>query len=184
MNKKITETWKPIIGYEELYEASSKGNIRSLVFPIPGGIRIRETPRLLKPKTKFNGYLEVGLNRNKTKTMHYVHRIVLEAFSGACPDGMECGHINGDKTNNSIANLCWLLPIANMRMAVDQGFMKKGENNCNAKLTEAMVLKIKTEYVPRKVTCKSLAEKYGVCPSAIQSIVRGRNWKHVEVSNA
>jgi len=59
------EQWKEVVGYEGLYEASNLGKIRSLVIGIPHGVKIRETPLILSPKVKSNGYLEVGLNNNK-----------------------------------------------------------------------------------------------------------------------
>lgn len=180
MINKAMETWKSVIGYEGLYEAGSKGNIRSLVSPIPGGTRIRIVPIILKPKTKRNGYLEVGLNKNKVKTMCYVHRLVLEAFGGVRPRDMECGHIDGNKKHNAITNLCWLMPGANIQMAVDQGSMEKGERRHNAILDTEMVRKIRSEYSFRKVTHKALAAKYGVTHGSIQAMLSGRTWGHVK----
>jgi hypothetical protein len=173
------EIWKSVIGYEGFYEASNLGRIRSLLLGTGGGVKSREIPLILKPKTKRNGYLEVGLNKRGAKTMHYVHRLVLEAFSGPCPNGMECGHIDGNKRENKINNLCWLLQSANSKMSVMQGLQSKGEDRYNAKLNESLVRKIRAEYIRGEVTHVMLAEKYGVTRGAVQSVVNGITWKHV-----
>ena len=44
---------------------------------------------------------------------HYVHRLVLEAFVGPCPEGMECRHLEGDTANNALSNLAWGTPQEN-----------------------------------------------------------------------
>ena len=156
------ERWETVAGYEGLYEASDAGRIRSLVMSIPGGVKVREKPLILRPKVKRNGYLEVGLNNNKIKTMQYVHRVVLVAFTGCAPQGMEAGHIDGDKENCALDNLCWLSKGANARMAMLYGNTSRGEAHYNAKLNEDAVQKIRAEYDKRKVTHKMLAEKYHV----------------------
>ena len=39
---------------------------------------------------------------------YFVHRLVLEAFVGNCPEGMECDHIDRNRSNNRIENLRWI----------------------------------------------------------------------------
>ena len=77
------EIWKPIPHYEDLYEASNFGRIRSLKF---GKVRI------LKQTKNTWGYLQVDLCKNRKKKSCKVHRLVWEAFNG--------NHIDEDKTNN------------------------------------------------------------------------------------
>jgi hypothetical protein len=55
----------------------------------------------------------------------------------------------------------------------------KGERHGNAKLTDEAVREIRRSYVPRKVTLKSLAEKFGVSVNTIHWVVKGSFWKHV-----
>ena len=96
------------------------------------------------------------------------------------PDGMECGHIDGVKSNNVIGNLSWVLPIANSKMSLMQGVIEKGEDRYNAMLTEDLVRRIRKEYRPKKVTQAMLAEQYGVTRDAVQRVLCGRTWKHVK----
>lgn len=54
------------------------------------------------------GHQKVDLyyGKRRRKKM-YVHRLVLEAFTGPCPKGMECLHADDDPTNNHLTNLRW-----------------------------------------------------------------------------
>lgn len=58
-----------------------------------------------------HGYLCVKFRGKKYK----VHRLVLEAFVGPCPEGMECDHIDRDKLNNHVSNLRWTDRTGNNR---------------------------------------------------------------------
>ena len=170
--------WVPVLGYEGIYEASNKGEVRSLVAPTGSGVKFRGTPLILKPKTKRNGYLEVGLNKNKNKKMHYVHRIVLAAFTGIDIKNMEVGHIDADKTNNRISNLAWVFRSGNAKMSVQQGLMEKGGDRYNAKLTPAAVKDIRSNYSFRKTTQGFFANKYGVARATVGSVLKNRSWTH------
>src|SRR5512135_1179056 len=52
-----------------------------------------------------SGYHSVLLKRKDGYFRVLVHRAVLEAFSGPCPEGMECRHLDGNRRNNHISNL-------------------------------------------------------------------------------
>jgi hypothetical protein len=99
------EEWRPIPGYEEKYEASNLGRIRS-----------RGT-RILKQRLNRGGYAVVELSRPPGSREHVVHRLVLTAFLGEPPEGYHGCHNNGIKTDNRIENLRWDTPSAN---ALDQ----------------------------------------------------------------
>ena len=111
----MKEEWKPISGYEERYEVSNFGRIRSLPYinyqpsSHPGVMMEKRIPgKMMKPTDNGNGYLIVGLRFIGSKRKnHYVHRLVAEAFIPN-PDGLkEINHIDYDKKNNSVWNLEW-----------------------------------------------------------------------------
>ena len=92
----MTEAWKPVVGYEELYEVSNTGKVWS--------IRKEKT---LSPAKNTSGHLYVRLHKGDKGKKKYIHRLVLEAFVGACPEGMETRHLDGNPANNRIDNLIW-----------------------------------------------------------------------------
>ena len=100
----MSETWKPISGYEGCYEVSDLGRVRSLDRQSHGF----RAGRMLKQNIGVgNGYLYVTLYRKPHKRRANVHTLVLEAFAGPRPDGMEACHNDGDRTNPRLSNLRW-----------------------------------------------------------------------------
>lgn len=95
----LFELWKPIPGYEGLYEVSNMGRIMSL----PKRGRYAEILRA----SHVRGYLVVGLHKDGRQLTKSVHRLVLEAFVGHCPEGMEACHYNDERTDNRLVNLRW-----------------------------------------------------------------------------
>ena len=95
--RKTKETWKPIVGYEGLYEVSSKGKVRGL-----------KTGRILKPfYTK--GYARVNLtSAYNDRTKKLVHRLVAQAFIPNLKNLSDVNHKDEIKTNNNLDNLEWI----------------------------------------------------------------------------
>lgn len=69
--------------------------------------------RILKLDPNNRGYAQISVYADGRRTKYLVHRLVLTAFVGPCPDGMEGCHNDGDQANNSLANLRWDTPDAN-----------------------------------------------------------------------
>lgn len=118
------ERWLPIVGHEGHYEVSDQGRVRSVdrVIVRSDGQRRRFRSRVLKPNLDHNGHLYVNLSRGaKPAKRRYVHRLVLETFSGAPIAGQECRHLDDDKSNNRLANLKWGSRSDNLFDAVANG---------------------------------------------------------------
>lgn len=96
----MTEEWRPVVGYEGNYEVSDWGRIRS--------IRRRRVKGGLK-KTRLNnrGYLVTGLYWMGRERTRHVHALVMEAFVGPRPAGIEVRHLDGDPTNAALTNLAY-----------------------------------------------------------------------------
>jgi hypothetical protein len=66
--------------------------------------------RILAPMASNTGHLYVlyrdGGRGGKQRKL-YVHRAVLMAFVGPCPEGHEARHLNGEPNDNRLSNLCW-----------------------------------------------------------------------------
>lgn len=102
----MSETWRPVVGYEGQYEVSDQGRVRSLdrflVYSWRGKPCERFYPgKMLSLQVGSNGYPHVMLRGVTTN----VHRIVTAAFYGPRPDGLVCCHNNGDPTDNRLENL-------------------------------------------------------------------------------
>ena len=111
MTKYDTEPkWMPVVGYEDCYEISDTGVLRSLTRKIKcraGGTRVIEG-KVINVRPNKHGYVFVGLSKNRRYRNQSIHRIVMMAFSPH-PDceRLEVNHINGDKCDNALSNLEW-----------------------------------------------------------------------------
>ena len=115
----MTEQWRPVVGTTG-YEVSDQGRVRSLDRYIdhPVTHRVRLPGRVLKAALQNGGHLKVGLGRGR---VDQVHRLVLAAFVGPCPEGMEVRHLNGDPTDNRLENLTYGTRAENIADAVRHG---------------------------------------------------------------
>lgn len=156
-----TEEWKPVVGFPQ-YLVSNWG-------------RVQGPRRLLKGQYTDDGYVKVTLCVKGTRTHRFVHRLVLEAFDGPCPDGMETRHKDGVSDNNRLDNLKWGTQPKNYNDRRKHSTCNNGQRGGRAKLTWEQVDKIREEYVPGKrgFGIKSLAKKYEVAANTIQNIFNG-----------
>jgi hypothetical protein len=126
----------------------------------------------LKPHRGKDGYLTVNLSAFP----RFVHRLVLAAFVGPCPEGMEGLHGDGNPGNNALSNLRWGTHADNMSDAIAHGTFPFGERNGRAKLTNDLAQQIRAEYESGKTTYPALANKYGMSLCALWSLVNKRTW--------
>lgn len=124
----MAEKWLPVVGYEGIYEVSDQGRVRSLSRVTSRGNRIRG--RVLKERRLPNGRPRISLAYNAKNVDAYVYRLVLEAFVGPCPDGMEALHWDDDFDNNRIENLRWGTRTDNMRDMSRNGNGNAGITHC------------------------------------------------------
>lgn len=93
------EIWRAIPNYEDLYEVSNLGRVRSLNYRRSGKVQV------LKLSTKQDGYLQVTLRKDCKRKYHLIHRLVAETFLEN-PNNLPCvNHKDENKQNNNVSNL-------------------------------------------------------------------------------
>lgn len=103
--------WLPVKGYEELYEVSDTGEVRSVdrVLSVTNQKeRLFKGRVLLQIMNKQVQYKQVSLWKENKGTSYYVHRLVAEAFIPNPESKPEVNHIDGNRQNNHISNLEWV----------------------------------------------------------------------------
>ena len=118
MENLFNEVWRPIKGYEGMYEVSNLGNVRSLDRYVMLGNHGNQYCLLkgkpMKPHPNSRGYVKTELWKNGQGKLHLVHRLVAEAFISN-PNNLPCiDHINTIKTDNRVENLRWCTNKENM----------------------------------------------------------------------
>lgn len=168
MSSAITEFYVNVPGFVN-YRVSASGDVES---------NWRGGWKVLKACPDPKGRLRVNLIRDKRYTVR-VYRIVLEAFIGPCPEGMEACHKDGDSNNNILSNLRWDTRKNNHLDKVKHGTDPRGERNPNAKLSDEDVVDIRAKRasgVPRKV----VAKEYGIDEHHVKQISGRKCWKHIK----
>lgn len=178
--------WKKIKSTNNLYEASSNGDIRRVkglvVNSNVGGVRT-VGGKALSQKTKSNGYMEVSVYyETKSGKSRYVHRLVAEAFIFDIPPGYVVNHKDGNKSNNNIENLEVVTPSQNSKHAYDNGLssipIMKGEQHPNSKLKKEDVISIRADY-KNSIGLSELSARYNTPKSTICKVVYNQTWKHL-----
>ena len=132
------EVWKEIDGYNQRYEVSNYGRLRSKDMVINGRLQNchKKKGRILKPYTDKEGYTGVVLCISQKRKTIRLHRLVAAAFIPNLDNLSEIDHIDGNRSNNCVNNLRWSNrkqnsnnPITRKRVALS----KMGELNPNYK---------------------------------------------------
>lgn len=109
----MDEIWKPVVGYEGLYEVSNFGQVRTI------------SGKLMKCYYNRKGYKRICLSKSGKRKNFLIHRLVMAAFKGA--SDMQIDHIDGDKDNNTLSNLEYVSNIEN----TFRHFVRRGSSGLN-----------------------------------------------------
>lgn len=197
----MTEEWREIPGYPG-YEVSSLGGLRSWLKKGPGGGGLA-SPMNMQTRVHSSGYLTVNLrNKRGSQSTWLLHRLVLTAFRGACPTGMQARHVNDNNPLNcTLENLAWGTAQENSddrfrhgtaasgvmchRRRVPRGdehhararpsCMARGERHGGARISADIALQIRAA----EGIHQSIANSFGVSKSLVAKIKRRALWSHL-----
>lgn len=172
------EKWMPIP--ESEYDASDLGRIRR-----------RATGRVLAQtlKSRRQKYLSVSIWRAHSHATRnaYVHRLVLEAFVGPCPPGMEGAHGNGRHTDNRPENLRWATHRENVADAVKHGthgrpigscnHVRAGRPPANRKIGIGDAIQARLMFRYLGVNKRVIGEIFGLGRSSTRKMLRGLSYR-------
>jgi hypothetical protein len=173
-----SEDWRPVIGWEGLYEVSNLGRVRSL----DRWVRAKLNSRKFVPGAVLRGrvqkptaYVMIRLSDGARRVRRFLHHLVLESFGYSRPDGAPCRHLNGNPGDNRLANLAWGTARENAADRVGHGTASRGEASGMAKLTEADVHEIR-RLLRQGLSHPDIASRFNVGRTNIENIKAGRTW--------
>lgn len=164
------------------YSADSSGRIfshrRRTPLSFRGGTTAVLDPlyaRALRHCVKTNGYECVGILVGDRIRQVGVHRLVLDAFTGLCPPGMQCRHLDGNRRNNRPENLRWGTAVENMADRKAHGRYATGAAHPMAKLTSEQA-----DYVramrKRGALIREISREFQLCESQVRLILKGTSY--------
>ena len=183
------EIWKPIKGFEELYEVSNYGRVRSKdrVVKVPFGRRGIVRGKILKPQPNSRGYLRIFLfdGTGKQKRI-FVHRIVAQNFLDNPFNLPVVNHLDFDFTNNRADNLEWTTLKGNTQYSLIRGRLKRTKEwlaNQKRGLELAMGKSVigTNEMTGETIFFKALNDcaKSGFQPSCVSNCCTGKRKHHL-----
>lgn len=165
------EAWKPITGYEGLYEVSNYGKVRSLDRFVPDNKNGKHLKgQLIKAFLGNIGYYGVGLFKNSSGRRFLVHRLVGVHFIENPRNLPFINHIDCDQLNNHYSNLEWCTNKENIHHALLNGLMPIGERHYRTRITDADLGFIRRLHEEGK-TQKEIAVQFSVDPSCISRYI-------------
>ncbi len=159
-----------------------------------GDVRNVKTGKTLKPQHPQARAKRSTRGKNHTVVRLYkpglfygkdilVHRLVLLAFVGSCPTGMQGCHEDGDPTNNKVGNLRWDTPKGNAADRVRHGTDFRGVKHRCAILNEDDVREIVARRKHGELV-RCIADLYGVARTTVSAVVNGASWTHITKTEA
>lgn len=135
--------------------------------------------RILMPTLAKTGYYVIRIRVDGVRKILRVHTLVMRAFVGGYPQGLQIHHRNGVKTDNRLENLEYVTASENTSHAYRTGLTLplKGERCPASRLTQAQVNEIRSLYDMRAIPVKEIAKRFNITPNHASEIGRRKVWK-------
>jgi hypothetical protein len=168
------EYWKPVVGYEGVYEISNLGRARRLIAG-----RRTQAGRILKPVADGRGYRTYSFSKGGVVCRKLAHHAVTDAFLGPRGEGLQVNHKNGVKHDNSLENLEYVTSGENTRHAkYVLGRNNEGVRHGFARFTEADIISMR-DMRQSGMTCAAIGKHFGCVYRTVWDITSGRRWRHI-----
>lgn len=159
--------WKQIQNLD--YEINPEGTVRKI-----------STNYVRKTNKKKDGYIHIGLTKDKKQKYFLLHRLLAITFIPNPDNKLYVNHKDSDRQNNSLSNLEWVTSAENVKHGYESGYASnKGSKNGFSILKEEQVLEIRKRRAEEKLSYQKLAELYNVSYGCIAGIIQRINWKHI-----
>jgi len=139
------------------------------------------TNKWLSPFSNRDGYAEISLSKEGKQQTRLVHRLVLEAFVGPCPNGKVCRHLDGNPANNNLSNICWDTQSNNLKDKAKHNTVPWGETSPNHRLEKEEVQAIRYLYLKCGLTQKDIADRYDITQSHVSRLVNKNCWSRLSL---
>lgn len=174
------EVWKPVQGYEGLYEISNLGRLKSPQKVVNGKEGRLHTlkERMLNPRVNQTGYYHTALYKNGKPKWYTVHRMVALSWIDNPENKPHINHKDSNRLNNRVDNLEWCTHGENMK----HGFLygnktQKGEKNNAAKITREIAEAVRALYAEGNLTQWQVGERFGLARCHVKDITTHKIWK-------
>lgn len=182
----MEEVWKDIEELKNAYQVSNFGRVRRKSRKVPtnvpgqrNGLR-NLSERITKSQDNGHGYQQIYVKIDGIRIMVYLHRIVAIYFLPNPENKPEVNHKDGNKENNRADNLEWATRKENVKHAVDNNLLSKGEKVWNCKLTEQKILAIRRLHrMNPNFNRAAINRKLGLGNSTVSKIIKKTRWKHI-----
>jgi hypothetical protein len=167
----MQEIWKPVTDFEGRYEVSSLGRFKSLAREIvyKDGRTGELKESLIKGSLGATGYITVSFD---TSCKRLAHRVVAEAFLEKQDYRTTVNHLDGNKTNNAVANLEWASYKENNVHARKSGLNKQHGMDCNLhKYSDQFIQSVRNVYAKYPMTYVELGGLFGLTGAHARQIV-------------
>lgn len=123
-------------------------------------------------------YREVSIRSitDPKRSKYEVQRLILEAFVGPCPEGMEACHWNGKHADNRLENLRWGTPVENTADKFRHGTVAHGEQMPQAKLSPGEISQSRLDHANGE-SVRDIAARIGVSERTLRRALKGQTWK-------
>lgn len=180
------ELWAPFPEYEDLYEVSNMGRVRTVLHKFEDLKRSKKVMRLFwghiikKPNSDKDGYQSIMVSRNGERSYRKVHRMVAIAFLDNPNNLPDVNHINGVKHDNRLSNIEWVSHRDNILHCYSHRLHSGiGEAHCWNKLKTEQVLRIREMWEQKEASRMEISKRFGVSEGCVSNIIYRKTWKHL-----